>query len=75
MARLDCWLPIASFSGWLTRGVQVYWQQNGETQGDRVQIADFADPEKNDWLVVNQFTVTGTTPAATANADPMWWCS
>jgi type I restriction enzyme R subunit len=43
----------------LTTGVQVYWQQEGETKGDRVRLADFTDPAKNDWLVVNQFTVMG----------------
>jgi type I restriction enzyme R subunit len=49
----------------LTRGVQVFWQQDGETRSDRVRLADFANPDQNDWLVVNQFTVIG----ATANGD------
>ena len=45
----------------LTKGVQVLWQQDGETKGGRVRLVDFTDPEKNDWLVVNQFTVVGAT--------------
>lgn len=43
----------------LRLGVQVYWQEDGETKGGRVRLVDFADPEKNDWLVANQFTVIG----------------
>jgi type I restriction enzyme R subunit len=49
------------FQQLLTRGVQVFWQQEGETRSDRVRLVDFADPDQNDWLVVNQFTVIGTT--------------
>ena len=44
----------------LTRGVQVFWQQNGETCSDRARLVDFTNPEQNDWLVVNQFTVIGS---------------
>jgi type I restriction enzyme R subunit len=58
------------FQRWLTRGVQVFWQEKNETQSDRVQIADFAHPEQNDWLVVNQFTVTGTTASGSRERRP-----
>jgi len=54
----------------LTKGVQVLWQQNGETQGGRVRLADFTDPDKNDWLVVNQFTVIGTTVGGNRERRP-----
>ena len=54
----------------LTTGAQVYWQHNGETQGGRVRLADFTDPGKNDWLVVNQFTVTGATISGTRERRP-----
>lgn len=54
----------------LTTGVQVYWQHDGETQGGRVRLADFTDPTKNDWLVVNQFTVTGATASGTRERRP-----
>ena len=49
------------FQRQLAQGAQVYWQQDGETHGGRVRLADFGDSAKNDWLVVNQFTVIGTT--------------
>ena len=47
------------FHLWLTLGVQVYWQQDGETKGTRARLVDFNDPDKNDWLVANQFTIMG----------------
>ena len=54
----------------LTTGVQVYWQEKGETHGARVRLADFTDPDKNDWLVVNQFTVIGTTISGNRERRP-----
>jgi type I restriction enzyme R subunit len=54
----------------LTRGVQVFWQQDGETRSDRVRLADFANPEQNDWLVVNQFTVIGMTVSGSRERRP-----
>jgi type I restriction enzyme R subunit len=58
------------FQRQLTRGIQVYWQQDGETKSARVRLVDFANPEKNDWLVVNQFTVVGTTIAGNRERRP-----
>jgi type I restriction enzyme R subunit len=58
------------FQRQLTTGVQVYWQKDGETKGGRVRLADFTDPAKNDWLVVNQFTVTGTTTSGNRERRP-----
>jgi type I restriction enzyme R subunit len=54
----------------LMRGVQVFWQQDGETRSDRVRLADFSNPEQNDWLVVNQFTVIGTTVSGSRERRP-----
>ncbi|MHB8304010.1 MAG: type I restriction endonuclease [Acidobacteriaceae bacterium] len=54
----------------LTTGVQVYWQQDGETKGARVRLADFTDPDKNDWLAVNQFTVIGATLSGNRERRP-----
>jgi type I restriction enzyme R subunit len=54
----------------LTTGVQVYWQQEGETKAGRVRLADFTDADKNDWLVVNQFTVTGNTISGSRERRP-----
>lgn len=33
---------------------------NGELTGDKVSLVDFDDPDRNDWLVVNQFTLKGS---------------
>jgi type I restriction enzyme R subunit len=54
----------------LTAGVQVYWQKDGVTHGGRVRLSDFTDPAKNDWLVVNQFTVIGTTISGNRERRP-----
>jgi type I restriction enzyme, R subunit len=45
------------FHRWMTEGVTVELQQDGQTRGERVWLIDFARPEHNDFLVVNQFTV------------------
>jgi len=46
-----------SFHKMLTEGINVTYQQNGHARGDLVWLVDFAEPENNDFLVVNQFTV------------------
>ena len=39
-------------------GVAVeYRDDNGVVRGAQAQVIDFEDPDKNDWLAVNQFTV------------------
>ena len=43
----------------LVGGVPVEYQQDGETRGDFVRLVDWADPSRNEWLAVNQFSVTG----------------
>lgn len=43
----------------LVGGVPVQYQQDGETRGDFVRLVDWADPSRNEWLAVNQFSVTG----------------
>lgn len=52
-----------AFHRLLTEGIPVTRQQNGQERGDLVWLVDFAHPENNDYLVVNQFTVvlTGST--------------
>lgn len=49
-----------TFHGWLVGGVPVIWQEDGETRGGKVKLLDYSDPDKNDWLVVDQFTVFGS---------------
>jgi len=46
------------FHRWLVEGVtSEYRASDGEMRGHPVRLADFDDPENNDWLAVNQFTV------------------
>ena len=52
---------------WLTKGVQVTWQEGSETLGRQLKVIDFERPENNDWLLVNQFTVQG--PRQTRRPD------
>ncbi len=46
-----------AFHRLLTEGVEVEYQYEGRTKGDKVWLVDFANPEANDCLVVNQFTI------------------
>ncbi|WP_215842936.1 type I restriction endonuclease subunit R [Acidithiobacillus montserratensis] len=41
----------------LVEGVRVAFHADGEERGTIVHLIDFAHPEKNDFLVVNQYTV------------------
>jgi type I restriction enzyme R subunit len=42
----------------LTEGVPVeYFRPDGSLGGDLVRVLDYDDPDNNDWLAVNQFTV------------------
>ena len=47
-----------TFHRMLTEGIKVNYQQAGHARGDIVWLIDFESPENNDYLVVNQFTVT-----------------
>jgi type I restriction enzyme R subunit len=42
---------------WLSRGMQVETRKQGQTRGELAWLLDFEHPERNDWLVVNQFTI------------------
>jgi type I restriction enzyme, R subunit len=41
----------------LVDGVDVEYQADARTVHDKVWLVDFDDPENNDWVAVNQFTV------------------
>ena len=43
----------------LVTGVPVQYQRDGETRGDFVRLVDWSDPARNEWLAVNQFSITG----------------
>ena len=55
------------FHRWLTDGVPVEVQRDGETLGDRVKLIDFKNPDANEWLVINQFSIEG--PKLTRRPD------
>jgi type I restriction enzyme R subunit len=46
-----------AFHRMLTEGIKVGYQKDGHSRGDLVWLIDFKDPENNDFLVANQFTV------------------
>ncbi len=41
----------------LIQGIEVQVRREGGVRGDLAWLVDFANPDNNDWLVVNQFTV------------------
>lgn len=45
------------FHRFLTDGVNVSYMQDGREVYDKVWLLDLDDPDNNDWLAVNQFTV------------------
>ena len=48
-----------AFHRMLVNGVEIeYRDSEGRVRGDQVRVIDFDNPTNNDWLAVNQFTVT-----------------
>ncbi|MEY2792051.1 MAG: hypothetical protein RJA76_43 [Bacteroidota bacterium] len=41
----------------LTDGINVVYQKDGEQRGDKVWLVDFNEPNNNEFLVVNQYTI------------------
>ncbi|MFK5981401.1 MAG: type I restriction endonuclease subunit R [Flavobacteriaceae bacterium] len=46
-----------AFHRMLTEGVKVSYQKDGNQRGDLVWLIDFKNPENNEFVVANQFTV------------------
>ncbi|WP_404359256.1 type I restriction endonuclease subunit R [Methylotuvimicrobium sp. KM1] len=46
-----------AFHRLLTEGVKVSYSQDGQDRGDLVWLIDFENPENNEFIVANQFTV------------------
>lgn len=46
-----------AFHRMLTEGVKVNYQKDGQERGDLVWLIDFANPDNNEFVVANQFTV------------------
>lgn len=46
-----------TYHKYLTEGIDIEYQQDGITRGDKVWLIDFQTPENNEFLAVNQFTI------------------
>ncbi len=46
-----------TFHRMLTEGIKVNYQKDGNSRGDLVWLIDFNEPENNDFVVLNQYTV------------------
>jgi type I restriction enzyme R subunit len=46
-----------AFHRLLTEGVNVSYQKDGSTRGDLVWLVDFDNPDNNEFVVANQFTI------------------
>ena len=46
-----------SFHRMLTEGINITYQKDGSSRGDLVWLIDFNNPDNNDFIVSNQFTV------------------
>ncbi len=46
-----------TFHRLLTEGIKVTYQKYGNSRGDLVWLIDFKEPENNDFIVLNQYTV------------------
>lgn len=57
----NCNAPLLAnneaFHRLLTEGVKISYQQDGNERGDLVWLIDFANPDNNEFVVANQFTV------------------
>ena len=45
------------FHQYLTEGIDIEYRKDGNIRGDKVYLVDFNDPENNEFLAINQFTV------------------
>ena len=62
-----------AFHKMLVDGVPVAYQRDGRTVHDQAWLVDWNNPEANDWLVVNQFTVIeGPSSPGSAVASQHW---
>lgn len=46
-----------TFHRMLTEGINVTYQKDGNSRGDLVWLIDFENPDNNDFIVANQFTI------------------
>jgi type I restriction enzyme, R subunit len=53
----DLLINNETFHKYLTEGIDVEYRVDGNIRGDKVYIVDFNEPENNEFLAVNQFTI------------------
>jgi type I restriction enzyme R subunit len=58
-----------TFHRLLTEGVDVAYRAGGQLKHGKVWLVDFDTPQNNEWLAVNQFTVTGVNLATMARTN------
>ena len=46
-----------TFHRYLTEGITVEYQRDGETKGEQLWLIDWENPDTNEFLAVNQFTI------------------
>ncbi|MCW6038779.1 type I restriction endonuclease subunit R [Spirulina subsalsa FACHB-351] len=46
-----------TFHRYLTEGITVEYTRNGETKGEQLWLIDWENPDNNEFLAVNQFTI------------------
>lgn len=44
---------------WLTKGINVTYHEGNQEIGKQLKVIDYENPENNDWLIANQFTIHG----------------
>ena len=53
----DALINNETFHKYLTEGIEVEIRKEDSVRGENVKIIDFENPENNEFLVVNQFTI------------------
>ncbi len=59
-----------AFHRLLVNGIEVDYKKDGRVVSGRAMVVDFDNPENNDWLVVNQYTVAGANHGLPTNRRP-----
>ncbi len=57
------------FHGLLTEGIDVQFREGGQIRHDKVWLVDFNNPIQNEFLAVNQFTVTDVNHTSRARTE------
>ncbi|QWY74214.1 type I restriction endonuclease [Ferrovum myxofaciens] len=58
---------------WLRDGIPVEVEEDGHRRQINVMVFDWTDPTRNDWLIVNQFTVKGSKTVRPRHGSLRQW--